>query len=357
MNTLKTAIIAFRQKNAYFPSETLDSVIDLLNGNNFSVDVVTVIHADDKESFKETFARLDGYFVLVLNSSHNEYEICEAIDGFDKINHVFSDGERKVMIVEDSPRYLKIIEKRFLPELITASGTDFGKVTFKLFGVEERALRLKLDEIAYGIGGIRFNVIGEFLDYKVEIIYDRKSTKMNYDEAQKAFINAFKDNIYAECDVSLQQRLVDVLKLRRCMISTAESFTGGNVARKIVSVSGASEVFYEGIASYNFEAKIARLGVERATINKFKPVSGEVASAMAKGLMTSGKVNVGISTTGIAGPNSDDSDFPVGLCYIGVAFDGRINVYKYNFDGDRNAVINKGTNAAMFLAVKKLKDI
>ena len=180
---------------------------------------------------------------------------------------------------------------------------------------------------------------------------------MDYDNAQKQFLTELKENIYADSDLSLEQILVDLLKLRKCVLATAESFTGGNISAKITSVSGASQVFYEGLACYNENSKHLRLGVKDETLKKFKPVSKQVAGEMAYGLVRDKRASVGISTTGIAGPNSDDSNFPVGLCFIGIACDGQIKVYRYNFDGDRQSVIDKGTKTAMFLAIKAIKNI
>ncbi len=76
---------------------------------------------------------------------------------------------------------------------------------------------------------------------------------------------------------------------------------------------------------------------------------------MAKGLIGTGTVDYALSTTGIAGPNSDDSDFPVGLCYIGLATKNSVAVYKYNFSGNREEVIRKGTEEALLLAIKTIK--
>ena len=151
--------------------------------------------------------------------------------------------------------------------------------------------------------------------------------------------------------------LINLAKSKGITISTAESFTGGNIASKLTAVSGASSVFYEGIVAYNEKAKMLRLGVDGYTLNEFKPVSKEVAYEMAKGLACSSNCDLAISTTGIAGPNSDDSNFPVGLCFIGINFKGNITVYKYNLSGDRKEITEQGTNLAINLAIYTIKNI
>ncbi len=159
-----------------------------------------------------------------------------------------------------------------------------------------------------------------------------------------------------ETKKSVERVIIDLLKEKKMKISVAESFTGGSVSARIVSESGASAVFYEGIVAYDSLAKQRRLGVSKESVEIYKPVSEQVAEEMVRGLLKSG-VDVAISTTGIAGPKSDDSRFPVGLCYIGVGTKKGISVEKYNFDGDRAEVILKGTNAALENALNAIKKL
>ncbi len=162
------------------------------------------------------------------------------------------------------------------------------------------------------------------------------------------------ENVEIHCVENPEKVLVSLLKEKGVTISVAESFTGGNVSAKITSVSGASAVFYEGIVAYNENAKNLRLGVCKRSFKNFKPVSYQVAGEMAYGLVKGGNAQIGISTTGIAGPNSDDSNFPVGLCFIGVSYNGKTTAYKFNFSGDRAEVVNKGVLTALNLAIQTL---
>ena len=116
-------------------------------------------------------------------------------------------------------------------------------------------------------------------------------------------------------------------------------------------------MFYESIVAYNEQSKQLRLQVGEQTLRHYKPVSGQVAGEMAYGIIKEGKVDIAISTTGIAGPNSDQSGFPVGRCYIAVAYDGEVKVYHYEFDGNREEITEKGTKTAIFLAIKQIKNI
>ena len=180
---------------------------------------------------------------------------------------------------------------------------------------------------------------------------------MAVDEIESAFRSEYAGNIYAEENAGLAETLIKTLRGKNMKIAVAESFTGGNIAASIVSVPGASEFLFEGIVAYDNKSKAERLGVKRATLDKFGAVSVETAYEMAAGLLAAGNVDLAISTTGIAGPKSDGTDKPVGLCFIAVGRRDGIHVYKYNIDGDRKYITNVGVNAALFNAIMKIKNI
>ena len=78
---------------------------------------------------------------------------------------------------------------------------------------------------------------------------------------------------------------------------------------------------------------------------------------MAVGLLKTGKCDLAISTTGIAGPKSDNTAKPVGLCYIGIGMKDGVHTYKYNLSGNREEITETAKNTALFLAIKKLKNL
>ena len=180
---------------------------------------------------------------------------------------------------------------------------------------------------------------------------------MLMDDVLRRCVEELEASIYAMEDSSLEQQLVQMLKLRGRTLSVAESFTGGGIASRITSVSGASEVYFEGINAYNETSKIKRLGVSPQTLEKYGAVSEQTAYEMAVGLLRTGDCNVAIATTGLAGPNTDRSGLPVGLCYIAVGTTERIRVYQYHFDGTREDITKKAINYALYLAYMQLKDL
>ena len=129
-------------------------------------------------------------------------------------------------------------------------------------------------------------------------------------------------------------QLIQYLLDNDISISCAESCTGGLLSAKFIENAGVSKIFFEGIVAYSNESKIKRLKVSADTLKKFGAVSEQVAIEMVNGLES----DVCISTTGIAGPNSDNTNKPVGLVYIGLKIFGKIKVMKFNFSGSRTDI-------------------
>ncbi len=152
------------------------------------------------------------------------------------------------------------------------------------------------------------------------------------------------------------EELIDLLVKEDLTIATAESCTGGLVADALVSVPGASEVFYEGIVSYSNGAKVNRLKVNEKTLREYGAVSAATAKEMAEGLLSQ-NVDIAISTTGIAGPGGGSVDKPVGLVYIGVASPAGTQVEEFRFQGDRASIRSQAKSNALDMALKYIKSL
>ncbi|MBQ7761017.1 MAG: CinA family protein [Clostridia bacterium] len=118
---------------------------------------------------------------------------------------------------------------------------------------------------------------------------------------------------------NLFTKLVNTLKEKRLTISCAESCTGGLIAKYITDISGASSVFNGGVVSYVNQVKMDVLGVSSSTIDSYTEVSYECAKEMAFGVKKLLSTDIGISTTGFAGPGGGTDKDPVGTVYVGIA--------------------------------------
>ncbi len=136
------------------------------------------------------------------------------------------------------------------------------------------------------------------------------------------------------------------------MITTAESCTGGLISASITEIAGSSAIFDRSFITYSNEAKQEMLDVSKDVIQTHGAVSEECAAAMAKGALRNSNANLAVSVTGIAGPNGGTKDKPVGLVYIGVASQNKIEIMKCNFEGSRDQIRTSTVNMALNLLTK-----
>lgn len=152
-----------------------------------------------------------------------------------------------------------------------------------------------------------------------------------------------------------EERLVALLRERQLHVATAESCTGGLIGAAIVNVPGASLVFDQGLITYSNEAKERLLGVQRETLKTHGAVSPETAKEMAVGAASSAGAGVGISSTGIAGPDGGTPEKPVGLVYLGCFCQGKVFVRRCQFSGNRKEVRRQATETALEFAAACLQ--
>lgn len=117
----------------------------------------------------------------------------------------------------------------------------------------------------------------------------------------------------------LEEKLVSVLKSKNFVVATAESCTGGLIAKRITDVSGSSSVFNCGIVSYSNEIKNSVLGVSNETLKTYGAVSEQTVREMVAGVLKVSGADIAVSVSGIAGPNSDNTSKPVGLIFLAVS--------------------------------------
>lgn len=140
----------------------------------------------------------------------------------------------------------------------------------------------------------------------------------------------------------------------RLSVATAESLTGGLLAATIVDVPGASGMFFGGVVAYQNSVKIRALGVSETLLNQRGAVDADVAVAMALGACRATGARVGISTTGVAGPEPHQGK-DVGTVYVGIALDGVARAHKFHLVGDRAAIRQQTVSEALELLLKLVK--
>jgi len=137
---------------------------------------------------------------------------------------------------------------------------------------------------------------------------------------------------------SPEERVGEALRRKNLTVSAAESCTGGRIGDKITNVPGSSDYFRGSAVTYSNESKVALLGVDKATLERFGAVSEQVAKEMALGCIGLFGSDVSVSTTGIAGPSGGSAEKPVGLVWFALTDGDRITTEKAVFPGDRESI-------------------
>lgn len=143
--------------------------------------------------------------------------------------------------------------------------------------------------------------------------------------------------------------IISLLKEKNETLSVAESLTGGKIADAIVSLPGASEVFFGGVISYTDDVKHRLLGVKRETLDRHSAVSAEVAAEMATGVAARFGTTLAVSATGIAGPGGGTEETPVGCVYLGLYHKGDVSTVHLSLSGSREKIRQDSVKNALKL--------
>lgn len=176
-------------------------------------------------------------------------------------------------------------------------------------------------------------------------------------EATRKLDELLKDYIISYDDATLEEILLKELQERNYTISTAESCTGGGLASKITSISGASANFMGSIVAYDNSVKINMLSVDEEAIKEHGVVSTQVVEQMAKGVAEKMNTDCAIATSGIAGPTGGTKQKPVGTIAIGLYCKGQTHSLLVTIpSASRARNVERFIDLALFNMIKFLKD-
>lgn len=255
---------------------------------------------------------------------------------------IIESGDKAVVILPGPPSELtRMYTESVKPYLKKKSGKKLFTKTLHLFGIGESA-------VADGLSEYMKNQTNPTLApyAKTGEVYLRLAAKaQNRDEAEEIMkpmldiiYGKYGEFVYSDNDMSLPETVVTKLLGKKLTISTAESCTGGLIAKTITDYSGVSEIFSEGYVTYSNNAKMKNLGVLEKTLSIHGAVSEETAREMADGVRERSGADIGVSVTGIAGPGGGTKEKPVGLVYAAVSYGGKTVTKKLMLNGDREKV-------------------
>lgn len=240
-----------------------------------------------------------------------------------------------VLLLPGPPRELKpMFEQHALPLLKKHFGPQPALECrlFKVVGLAESLVEEKTAPALAGLADLEVGYSAKMGEVEVRILASAKSVA---DDAEHRIRAALGDYIFGTGDDRLEQIVVKLLRQAGKTIAAAESCTGGRIADRITNISGASEVFLEGLVTYSNESKMRLLGVRQETLKTHGAVSEAVAREMAEGCRARAGSDFALSTTGIAGPTGGTPDKPVGLLFIGFATAQRTQTQRHMLPFDR----------------------
>ena len=156
-------------------------------------------------------------------------------------------------------------------------------------------------------------------------------------------------------DKDIAQLVLETLEQKKMTLSFAESITGGNLSGEFVKTPGASKVFIGGVISYSNEAKKNILGVRQDSLDKHGAVSEEVVKEMVLGLKKLTGSDIGVSISGVAGPDGGTKEKPVGLVYFGFLFGSEFYARKEMLVGHRTRIMTRAINMVFVEILRNLK--
>ena len=230
-----------------------------------------------------------------------------------------ADGVRVIMLPGPPNECTPMFEHRAVPYLQALADGVIASRTLKIFGMGESAVEARLRDRMNALTNptlAPYAKTGE-----VELRITAKAATVEEARAlivpvEKEVRDIFGPLVYGADVASMEEVVLGLLKEKGLTMGTAESCTGGLVAKRLTDLSGASAVFKGGVVSYTNEVKAGVLGVPQEMLDEFGAVSAQVAQAMAQGARKVLGCDLAVSLTGVAGPNPDDRGNPVGLVYV-----------------------------------------
>ena len=218
------------------------------------------------------------------------------------------------------------------------------------FGIGESMLETKLDDLILAQKNPTLALLVRPTGVIIRITAkaaDEETARLLIEPAEKEIRARLGEFVYAIDDETMEEVVGRELKSRGLSVATAESCTGGLVASRLTDVAGSSEYVKGGVVSYTDEVKAEVLGVSRDLLAREGAVSEAVARAMAEGVRQKLGTDIGVSTTGLAGPGGGTEGTPVGTVFVAIAGSEGTQAEKYLFTGKRGQVKFRASQAAL----------
>jgi nicotinamide-nucleotide amidase len=275
---------------------------------------------------------------------------------------LFEENGKYFMVFPGVPYEMKeMIDQTIVPFLSQRiTGSVIRHLTLRTSGVPESMLANRLGSIEELLDGAKLAFLPSASGVRMRITVvgsHAEAVERKVSDVEGRIREKVGKHIYASGEIELEEAVGRLLEERKLTIAVAESCTGGLIADSITNIRGSSGYFERGVVTYSNKSKVELLGVPEEMIAAHGAVSSEVAVAMASGVRRIAGTSIGISTTGIAGPNGGTDAKPVGLVWIGFADAAEAFALKFNFGDDRLRTKERASQAALELVRRRILTI
>ena len=253
-----------------------------------------------------------------------------------------------------------MVEHYILPRLRENFRSERDSLTLLTTGIPESALADRLDGIASQVDGTSAAFLPSPLGVRIRITArgDDQDAVRDRIRRVRAFVEEHAgEYVFGTGRQTLEEVVGALLEEHGLMVSVAESCTGGQITDKLTNVPGSSRWFERGVVTYSNESKTALLGVDESILREHGAVSRQCAAAMADGIRRRSGGDIGISTTGIAGPSGGSAEKPVGLVWIGISSDAGTLAHDFYFGDNRIRTKQRAAQAALDMLRRRLCDL
>ena len=243
-----------------------------------------------------------------------------------------ADGTHVLMLPGPPRECAMMFRHRALPYLQKLSDGVIASRTVKTFGIGESAAEALLRDLMNALHNPTLAPYAKPTGTELRITAHAPTREealrliAPVEEQVKAIL---KDKVIGVDVDSLEEVCFALLKDRGLTVGTAESCTGGLLAKLLTDLPGSSALFRGGVVSYTNGVKAGLLGVPQDLLDRYGAVSPQVAEAMARGAKAALGCDIALSTTGVAGPDADDRGNPIGLVYLGLAWGDQCQVTEF----------------------------
>ena len=342
--------------------------------DDLTKETVASVFGREMQLHEESLERIEAYFkatgremtennrkqammpvgAIVFN---NNYGTAPSLALFDEENN------KTVIMLPGPPNELvPIFNEEIEPYLNARSTTVLVSKNVNIFGMGESAVETALEGLMQSatnptvapyckVGEVRLRVTASASDRET-------ASQMCDDMIEKIKETEVGAFIYGVDADTLEKAVVSALRENNLTLAAAESCTGGLIAKRITDVGGSSEVFLGGCVTYTNGAKVKLVGVSEDTLDSFGAVSEETALMMARGARETLGADIGISTTGVAGPTGGSEQTPVGTVFVGISTACGDFVKKLSLSSmkSRSYIRNVSANHAFSLVLGAVND-